>query len=144
MSDDSNERAELRELTTSLVAAYVGNNAVTVSDLPSLIGAVFDKLSGLGAPAAEPEVDLKPAVPIKKSITDEKIICLECGKQFKTIKRHLKTKHSLSPNEYRVKWSLSDDYPMASPSHAEKRRKIAKHIGLGRKPKNPTPSRKKK
>ncbi len=101
MSEDSTELGGLLALTSDIVAAYVANNAVPSADLPGLIEAVFHALSGLGAPAAEPEQ--KPAVSIKKSITDKFIVCLECGKEQKMFKRHLRS-HDTNPDEYRAKW----------------------------------------
>lgn len=124
---------ELITLTSDVVAAYVGNNAVTTSDLPNLIGSVYGMLSSLGTPA-ESEGEQKPAVPIKRSVTNASIVCLECGKGQKMLKRHLASAHGLTPEEYRAKWRLPYDYPMVAPDYAEKRRSLAKQIGLGRKP----------
>jgi predicted transcriptional regulator len=135
MAEPTVDHSELLTLTSDIVAAHVSNNSVASSDLPSLIESVFGTLSGLGAEAAEPEVELKPAVPIKKSITDDFIICLEDGKKLKMLKRHLKTAYDLSPEEYRAKWGLPHDYPMVAPNYALKRQQLAKKIGLGRKPK---------
>jgi predicted transcriptional regulator len=136
MSEKSVERGELLTLTSDIVAAYAANNAVPDTGLPELLGTVFHTLSDLGAPAAEPEVELKPAVSIKKSVTDNFIICLECGKGQKMIKRHLHTAHGTNPDEYRAKWGLAYNYPMIAPVYAALRRKIAKDIGLGRKRKS--------
>jgi predicted transcriptional regulator len=135
MAEPTVDHSELLTLTSDIVAAHVSNNSVASSDLPSLIESVFGTLSGLGAEAAEPEVELKPAVPIKKSITDDYIICLEDGKKLKMLKRHLKTAYDLTPEEYRAKWGLPHDYPMVAPNYALKRQQLAKKIGLGRKPK---------
>jgi predicted transcriptional regulator len=135
MAEPTVDHSELLTLTSDIVAAHVSNNSVASSDLPSLIESVFGTLSGLGTEAAEPEVELKPAVPIKKSITDDFIICLEDGKKLKMLKRHLKTAYDLSPEEYRAKWGLPHDYPMVAPNYALKRQQLAKKIGLGRKPK---------
>ena len=134
MSENSVERSELIALTSNIVAAYAANNAVPSADLPGLIEAVFHALSGLGAPAAEPEQ--KPAVSIKKSITDKFIVCLECGKELKVLKRHLRSAHDTNPDEYRAKWGLAHDYPMVAPDYVALRRKLAKKIGLGRKRKS--------
>ncbi len=134
MSENSVERSGLLALTSDIVAAYVANNAVPSADLPGLIEAVFHALSGLGAPAAEPVQ--KPAVPIKKSITDKFIVCLECGKELKVLKRHLHSAHDTNPDEYRAKWGLAHDYPMVAPVYAALRRRIATEIGLGRKRKS--------
>ena len=129
------DHSELMALTSDIVAAHVSNNSMAFSDLPNLIASVFGALSTLGAEAPEPELELKPAVSIKKSITDDFIICLEDGKKLKMLKRHLKTAYDLTPDQYRSKWSLPHDYPMVAPNYALKRQELAKKIGLGRKPK---------
>jgi predicted transcriptional regulator len=134
MSEKSVEHSELLTLTSGIVANYAANNAVPNTDLSGLLGTVFYTLSGLGAPAAEPEQE--PAVPIKKSVTEMFIICLECGKEQKMIKRHLHTAHDTNPDTYRAKWGLAYDYPMVAPVYAALRKKIAKDIGLGRKRKS--------
>lgn len=136
MTEANVEHTELLGLTSDIVAAHVSNNAVSSTDLPTLIETVFTTLAGLGIEEAEPEVEQKPAVPIKKSITDDFIICLEDGKKLKMLKRHLKTAYDLTPEEYRAKWGLSPDYPMVAPSYARTRQELAKKIGLGRKPGN--------
>ncbi len=128
MSEHSVERSELLTLTSDIVAAYTANNAVPGAGLPGLLGTVFHTLSDLGTP---PEVKQKPAVSIKKSVTKKFIICLECGKEQKTIKRHLHSAHSTNPAEYRAKWGLAHDYPMVAPVYSALRRKLAKEIGLG-------------
>jgi predicted transcriptional regulator len=135
MAETTIDHSELLALTSDIVAAHVSNNAVPSSDLPSLIETVFGTLSGLGAEKAEPEVELKPAVPIKKSVTDDYLICLEDGKKLKMLKRHLKTAYDMTPEDYRAKWGLPHDYPMVAPNYAKKRQALAKKIGLGRKPK---------
>ena len=135
MSDQDIEHGDLLELTSDIVAAHVSNNPVPLGELPGLIETVFGTLSTLSKPAAEPEVELKPAVPIKKSITNDYIICLEDGKQLKMLKRHLKTAYDMTPEDYRAKWKLPHDYPMVAPAYAKKRQQLAKKIGLGRKPK---------
>jgi predicted transcriptional regulator len=123
------------ELSASVVGAYVSHNALSASDLPKLIGQVYHTLVGLGGVvAAEAAPELKPAVPIKKSITPDYLICLEDGKKFKSLKRHLRTEYDLSPDEYRARWGLPPDYPMVAPSYSEARSALAKSIGLGRKP----------
>jgi predicted transcriptional regulator len=141
MTDDANIRAELLEFTSNVICSYVSNNPVASADLPAVIGDVFGTLSGLGKPVVL-EVDLTPAVPIKKSVTKDAIICLECGKRQKMLKRHLFTAHGITPDEYRSKWSLGYDYPMIAATYAAKRQEIAKQIGLGRKkPGKPAPKR---
>jgi len=133
MTDDGVTHSDLMSLTAEIVSAHVSNNAVPSAELPGLIETVYSTLTGLGAPDKEPEVELKPAVPIKKSITDDFIICLEDGKKLKMLKRHLKTAYNMTPEEYRAKWGLSPDYPMVAPNYAAKRQQLAKKIGLGRK-----------
>ena len=134
MSEQSVEHSELLTLTSDIVANHASNNAVPITDLSGLIETVFNTLSGLGAPPAEPEQ--KPAVPIKKSVSKKFITCLECGKEQKMIKRHLHSAHDTNPAEYRAKWGLAHDYPMVAPVYAALRRKLAKEIGLGRKRKS--------
>ena len=122
----------LIELTADIVSAYVSNNAVPVNDLSSLIGDVYKALETTSTPVAEEVVEApKPAVSIKKSITPDFIICLEDGKKFKSLKRHLRTHYNLSPEEYREKWGLPADYPMVAPSYAAARSNLAKQMGLG-------------
>ena len=125
---------EALELTTEIVAAYVSNNPVQSSELSNLIRSVHATLQGLSSTAQE-DVEVKPAIPVKKSVTDDYIICLEDGKKLKMLKRHLKTAYDMTPEEYRAKWGLSADYPMVAPAYARKRQELAKQIGLGRKPK---------
>jgi len=126
---------KLVELSASVVGAYVSHNALSASDLPKLIAQVHQALIALGGPApAEAAPELKPAVPVKKSITPDYLICLEDGKKFKSLKRHLRTEYDMSPDEYRARWGLPPDYPMVAPSYSEARSQLAKSIGLGRKP----------
>ena len=126
---------ELIELSTEIVAAYVSHNALSPSDLPKLIAEVHGALRSLSSNEAPVAVEeLKPAVPIRKSVAADYIICLEDGKMFKTLKRHLMTDHDMTPDEYRARWGLSADYPMVASDYAEKRRDLAKKIGLGRMP----------
>ncbi|WP_192384273.1 MucR family transcriptional regulator [Mesorhizobium silamurunense] len=129
----------LIELPADVVSAYVSNNPVPVGDLPALIGQVHAALkgpAGTSSSAEEPQA-LKPAVPIRKSVTPDYIISLEDGKKFKSLKRHLSTHYGLTPDEYRVKWGLPADYPMVAPNYAATRSALAKTMGLGRKPKEP-------
>lgn len=121
-------------LTADIVSAYVSNNAVPVAELPALIDRVNAALVGLSAAAQPAEEQQKPAIPVKKSITNDYIICLEDGKKFKSLKRHLMTHHSMTPDEYREKWNLPRDYPMVAPAYATARSALAKEMGLGRKP----------
>ena len=126
---------ELLALTTEIVASHVSNNTVAVSDLSELIRAVYGSLTNLGpTPAPEQPEKPLPAVAIKKSVTPEYIICLEDGKKLKMLKRHLKTRYNMTPEEYRKRWVLADDYPMVAPNYAEQRSSLAKKIGLGTKP----------
>ena len=120
------------DLTADIVSAYVSNNPVASSDLPALISSVHSALSSTVQNASEPVVEeLKPAVPIKKSVTNQYIICLEDGKKFKSLKRHLRTHFDLTPEEYRAKWGLPVDYPMVAPGYAAARSELAKKMGLG-------------
>ncbi|WP_095205105.1 MucR family transcriptional regulator [Mesorhizobium carmichaelinearum] len=129
----------LIELAADVVSAYVSNNAVPVGDLPALIDQVHAALKGTagGTVSAQEPEDLKPAVSIRKSVTPDYIICLENGKKFKSLKRHLSTQYGMTPDEYRAKWELSADYPMVAPNYASARSALAKTMGLGRKPKEP-------
>ena len=123
----------LVELTADIVSAYVSNNVVVASELPTLIGDTFDALSAVAAKAQRPpQENLKPAVPVKRSITPDYIVCLEDGRRFKSLKRHLRTSYDLSPEEYREKWGLPYDYPMVAPNYAAARSALAKKAGLGR------------
>jgi predicted transcriptional regulator len=128
----SEEKSANISMTTDIVSAYVGNNSVSANDLPGLIQTVFAALSQVstGAPA-EAAPAQAPAVSIKKSITPEYLVCLEDGRQFKSLKRHLRTKFGMSPEEYRAKWGLPKSYPMVAPSYAEARSALAKASGLG-------------
>ena len=132
--ETSPDRNELLTLTVEIVSAYAGNNALDTAAVPDLIGAVFAKLKELATDEKALPETLTPAVPIKKSVTDDYIICLEDGKRLKMLKRHLMTTHGMTPEEYRAKWGLKPDYPMVAPTYAAKRQELAKKIGLGRKP----------
>jgi predicted transcriptional regulator len=133
------------ELTADVIAAYVSNNPVPVSELPSLIAQVHQSLVGLSTASATTTVEkLAPAVPIKKSVTSEFIICLEDGKKFKSLKRHLKTEFGMTLEEYRAKWNLPADYPMVAPAYSAQRSALAKKVGLGRKPVEPVKRSRKK
>lgn len=118
-------------LTATIVSAYVGKNAVQSEHLSSLIRDVHDTIVQLAEGAAAP-IELKPAVSVRKSITDDYLICLEDGLKFKSLKRHLRSKYDMTPDQYREKWGLPFDYPMVAPSYARKRSKLAKDMGLGR------------
>lgn len=125
---------DLVEFSTEIVSAYVSHNAISPTDLPKLIGDVHAALKALQAEETAPPVEeKKPAVSVRKSVTPDYIICLEDGKKFKSLKRHLRTHYNLSPEEYREKWGLPSDYPMVAPSYSATRSKLAKVNGLGRK-----------
>ncbi|MER2535836.1 MAG: MucR family transcriptional regulator [Rhizobiaceae bacterium] len=133
MSDNS--AISLAQLTAHIVAAYVENNSVPIAALPELIRSVSSSISGLGSqPAEEPAAAPVPAVNPKRSVHSDHIVCLEDGKKFKSLKRHLMTHHQMTPQEYRAKWNLPSDYPMVAPNYAEARSSLAKSMGLGRKP----------
>ena len=138
-NQDRPDRQELLALTTDIVSAYVQKNPLDTSAAPGLIGTVFAKLSELAASEETAPVELTPAVPIRRSVTDDYIVCLEDGKKLKMLKRHLMTAYGLTPEEYRAKWGLRPDYPMVAPNYAAKRQELAKAIGLGRKPRAPEP-----
>ena len=125
---------DVRRMTAEIVAAFLAANSVQATQLPELIRSVFTALNSLDGrpeePAAEP---LKPAVPIRKSVTRDYIVCLEDGKKLKMLKRHLRTTYNMSPEDYRAKWGLPAEYPMVAPAYAERRSEFAKKIGLGRK-----------
>ena len=126
------EKSEVIEMTADIVSAYVGNNTVPASELPGLIQSVHGALaivsSGADAAEAQPK---EPVVPIRRSITPDFMICLEDGRKFKSLKRHLRTKYNLSPDDYRSKWGLAKDYPMVAPNYAKARSELAKQMGLG-------------
>jgi len=121
-------------MTADVAAAYVGNNPVAAAQLGDLIKTIHASLVALDAPMGASPGDLIPAVPIKKSVSADHIVCLEDGKKLKMLKRHLRTSYSLSPEQYRAKWGLPPDYPMVAPNYAAQRSAFAKKIGLGRKP----------
>lgn len=127
-------RGELLALTAEIVSAHVTNNSVGQGDMPDLIQQVYNKLTELAAGEEAASVELTPAVPVRKSVTDDYIICLEDGKKLKMLKRHLMTAYGMTPEEYRAKWGLKPEYPMVAPNYAAKRQELAKKIGLGRKP----------
>ena len=131
MSDGSHN-TNFIELAADIVSAYVSNNSVSASDLPGLIHEVHGALQRITTGVQEvPAEAPKPAVPVKKSVTADYIICLEDGKKFKSLKRHLRTQYNISPEEYREKWALPADYPMVAPNYAQARSNLAKQMGLG-------------
>jgi predicted transcriptional regulator len=133
-----NSQADMNEtlitLTSDIVAAHVSNNPVAVNELGTLISSVYGALAGLGQAVVVEEKMPEPAVSIRSSIKPDYIVCLEDGKKLKMLKRHLMTHYNLTPDQYRARWNLAADYPMVAPNYAEKRRELAKKIGLGRKP----------
>ncbi len=128
--------------TTEIVAAYFGNNTVNVGDIAGIIQTVHGCLASLEAATTAAQQKLEPAVPIKKSVTANYVVCLEDGKRQKTLRRHLATAHGLTPAEYRKKWGLPADHPIVAPNYAKQRSEMAKKIGLGKKPKAPKPRKK--
>jgi len=133
MSDENTNSSALIELTADIVSAYVGNNPVPVASLPDLIASVNSSLSNLGQPTESEKPVQAPAVNPKRSVFPDYIICLEDGKKFKSLKRHLNVHYGLTPEEYRTKWNLPADYPMVAPNYAATRSALAKASGLGRK-----------
>jgi predicted transcriptional regulator len=132
--DNAPHSADLMEMTTEIVASYVSGNVVSAENLSDLIRSVHRSLSGLGtiADIEKPAEKPKAAVTIAKSITDDYIVCLEDGKRLKMLKRYLRSKYDLSPDDYRKRWNLPADYPMVAPNYAKRRSEFAKQIGLGR------------
>ena len=130
---EQTDNSELLALTTDIVASHVSNNSVSVVELPQLIQQVYGALAVVGGVVQPAPERPKPAVPIKKSVTPDYIICLEDGKKLKMLKRHIKTRYDLTPDEYRERWGLPPDYPMVAPNYASQRSDLAKKIGLGTK-----------
>jgi predicted transcriptional regulator len=131
MADNSGESSYL-ELTANIVSAYVSNNSVPSADISALIGQVYSALKRVsGGQAAAPAEPLKPAVPVKRSVTPDYIVCLEDGQKFKSLKRHLRTRYNMTPDQYREKWNLPPDYSMVAPNYAAARSQLAKQMGLG-------------
>ena len=135
---DGNERQGLLSLTVEIVASFAGNNTVAIGDLPAVIATVFRTLRGVGQGEAEKPAEAPvPAVPVKRSIRPDFLVCLEDGRKVKMLKRYLATRHGLTPDQYRRRWGLPGDYPMVPPAYAAQRSAMAKRIGLGRKPAAP-------
>ena len=129
---DSAVSGNFIELTAEIVSAYVSNNTVAASDIPGLINQVHSALSRVSGHSGDTPVEpLKPAISVKKSVTPEYIVCLEDGKKFKSLKRHLRTQYNMTPEQYRDKWNLGADYPMVAPNYAAARSQLAKQMGLG-------------
>ncbi len=129
---EGTQTASYIEIVADLVSAYVSNNSIRAADLPDFIASVHASISSLANGRSEPAPPpLVPAVPVKKSVSQDHIICLEDGKKFRSLKRHLGTVYNMTPDEYRTKWNLPKDYPMVAPGYSEIRSKLAKDIGLG-------------
>lgn len=128
-----NKRQELLRLSTEIVAAHVSNNRVALAELPQLIERVYISLEQAGTPPAPTEAKQEPAVPVRASVKRDHLVCLEDGKKLKTLKKHLRTDHGMTPEDYRAKWNLPSSYPMVAPEYAERRSQMAKAIGLGQK-----------
>ena len=131
MSAENGLAPDYIALASEIVSAFVANNSVPVSDLPILIASVHATLSSLDNPAPTETSPLTPAVPVKRSITPDYLICLEDGKKFKSLKRHLRSRYGLSPEDYRTRWNLAPDYPMVAPNYAAARSELARTMGLG-------------
>ncbi len=127
------EEVDVIDMTADIVSAYVGNNPVSPAELPQLIQSVHAALVATMAGTAQAVEELTPAIPIKESVTDEYVVCLEDGKRFKSLKRHLSSQYGMTPEEYRARWELPADYPMVAPNYAKARSDLAKKLGLGRK-----------
>jgi len=130
------EREELLRMTADITAAYVSNNQLENSELVEIIKSVYASLSSLDSKTVAEDEDLKPAVPIKRSVQNDYLVCLEDGKQLKMLKRYLRSNYDMTPEDYRAKWNLPPDYPMVAPSYAKRRSQFAKEFGLGRKKKS--------
>jgi len=131
MADNPGESSYI-QLTANIVSAYVSNNTVSAAEIPSLIAQVFSALTRISSgQAATPAEPLKPAIAVKRSVTPEHIVCLEDGKKFKSLKRHLRSQYGMTPEQYREKWGLPPDYPMVAPNYAAARSQLAKQMGLG-------------
>jgi MucR family transcriptional regulator, transcriptional regulator of exopolysaccharide biosynthesis len=150
MSDDPPSASVDRELTTQIVAAYVRRNQIAADQLPGLIATVYRALGRLAKPLAEPASERTPAVPIRRSVTRDFVICLDCGWKGSVLRRHLMISHGLSPDQYRASWNLKPDHPVTAPGYSERRSMLAKQIGFGQRgrrsrttaaPKTPTPQK---
>ncbi len=139
---NENDTNAVAEMATTIVSAYVANNSIPMAELPTLIHSIHQTLGRLSDTTAVPETrteELKPAVAVKKSVTEDYIISLEDGRKFKSLKRHLAAEYGMTPEQYRVKWGLPTNYPMVAPAYAKQRSSLAKSLGLGRKPANAAP-----
>ena len=146
MTEENNEHSstsEIMQMAVDIVSAYVGNNSISAVQVPEVINTVYASLQAIKETGNRPTVVLKPAVPIRKSITPDYLVCLEDGKKLKMLKRHIRAVYVLTPEEYRMKWGLPADYQMVAPTYAKQRSALAKQIGLGRKKGEKVGSRKK-
>ena len=135
MADDkTTSRSKLLALTSEIVSAHISNNAVAQAEVAPLIQSVFEKLRVLTSDDVATPIELTPAVPIRRSVTDDYIVCIEDGKKLKMLRRHLMTDHDMTPEQYRAKWGLRPDDPMVAPNYSAKRQELAKKTGLGRRP----------
>jgi predicted transcriptional regulator len=132
MADEQQPTSGNRELTAQIVAAYIRRNPVAADALPALISSVHEALGRLGTPSGEPVIELTPAVSIRRSVTRDFVVCMECGWKCSMVRRHLATRHGLTADEYRARWNLPADHPMTAPAYSERRSTMAKEIGLGR------------
>ena len=128
------DKEQLVTLTADIVAAHVANNVISVGDVPALVQQVYGALAGLGEEAPAPVEEKQPVVSVKASIKPDYIVCMECGRKQKTLKRHLQTAHGMTPQQYREDYGLPRDYPMVAPNYSKRRSEMAQSIGLGRKP----------
>jgi len=135
--NNPDQSSDLLALTTEIVAAHVSNNTVSVGDLPQLINQVYNSLANIGSAPSPPAERPQPAVPVKKSVFPDYIVCLEDGKKLKMLKRHLTTAYNMTPEAYRERWGLTTDYPMVAPNYARQRSRLAKEIGLGTRARRP-------
>lgn len=129
---EQKDTSGILDMTADIVSAHLANNKVTTEEIPGIIQSVYRTLAGLGSNVVSFSERPQPAVPIKKSVTQDYIVCLEDGKKLKMLKRHLKTAYNMTPEEYRERWGLSADYPMVAPNYARQRSRLAKEIGLGK------------
>ncbi|MGF1640334.1 MAG: MucR family transcriptional regulator [Rhodospirillales bacterium] len=131
---DAISKDDLLRMAVDIVAAYVSNNQVAAGQIPDIINRVFESMTALDGPAAPSKAEIpQPAIPVRRSVMPDYIVCLEDGKKLKMLKRHLRTTYNMTPDEYRAKWNLPADYPMVCPNYAKQRSQFAKQIGLGRK-----------
>lgn len=138
---EQTKQSELLSLTANIVASHVSNNPVSGESLTKVIREVYESLSAIGRPEAATPERRAPAVPVKKSVTPDYIVCLDDGKKLKMLKRHLKTAYDMTPEQYRERWRLPPDYPMVAPNYAKQRSRLAREIGLGKRPRRKTSSK---